>query len=268
MPNAKDVTEGLHRILLLGNTGTGKTSQFLTLPGKKFMYIFDPNALQTLRGYDVEFEEFLPSAVKLDAVPSSKEGQAKADKVMMTQKADSYLRWEKDWDDKYNKKYFNQFDWIGFDSCTTFLDLIMERLLTIEGRQGQFPQQNDWGPQMVTFTNIVRTAMSLNKPLFFTGHLKTDKDEVTQSIVQLPLFTGQLREKLPLLFSDIFLTTATADQVHGTVKYTIRSTPNGRETPIRTSLRGLNSIEDVTIDWKKDPVGQGLGGLLAKHGVR
>lgn len=271
MPNAKDTQSGYmpHKFLLLGNTGTGKTSQLLTLPGKKFAYLFDPNALQTLRGFDVEYEEFLPSAVRLDAVPSSKEGAAKAnaERVMGTQAADSYVRWEKDFDEKAAKGYFKQFDVLALDSATTLLDLIMERLLTLNARQGTFPQQDDWGPQMVTFANIIRTFMSLGKMLLVTGHLKTDKDEFTQKIVQLPLFTGQLREKLPLLFSDIFVTSATTD-AKGAVKYQIHTVPNSRETPIRTSLRGIAPVEDVTIDWSKDPVGQGLGGLLARYGRR
>lgn len=269
MPNAKDVGAigtYAHKLLLLGNTGTGKTSQFLTLPGRKFIYLFDPNAILTLRGYDLEYEEFLPSAVKLDAIPSSAKGQERADKIGTTKAADSYTRWERDFEEKYQKKYFDQFDWIGFDSCTTLLDLIMERLLTIEGRQGQFPQQNDWGPQMVVFMNIVRTAMSLNKGLFFTGHLKTDKDEFTQKIVQLPLFTGQLREKIPLLFSDIFVTTASVD-AKGDVRYLLHTVPNSRETPIRTSIKSLKAAEDVTIDFTKPVEGQGIGRLIA-GGVR
>lgn len=268
MPNASDYTKDkeVRRILLLGNTGTGKTSQFLTLPGRKFAYLFDPNAILSLRGHDVEYEEFLPNMINLDAVPSSEKGKAAAmaKRVMTAQNADQYSKWERDFNEKGHAGYFNQFDWIGIDSATTLLDLIMEQLLTLEGRQGQFPQQNDWGPQMVVFTNIIRTMMSLNKPLFLTGHLKTDKDEFTQKIVQLPLFTGQLREKIPLLFSDIFVTTAVTDPAKGNVKYLLHTVPNTRETPIRTSIRGLKPVEDVTIDWTKPVVGQGLGGILAR----
>ena len=50
MPNAKDShAKVAHKILILGKTGSGKTTQFLTLPGKKFIYLFDPNAILTLQ---------------------------------------------------------------------------------------------------------------------------------------------------------------------------------------------------------------------------
>ncbi|KKL07321.1 hypothetical protein LCGC14_2587250, partial [marine sediment metagenome] len=46
MPNAKDNPDiGKAKFLLLGPTGSGKTSQILTLPGKTFCYLFDPSSL-------------------------------------------------------------------------------------------------------------------------------------------------------------------------------------------------------------------------------
>ena len=260
MPNAKDVI-GIqpHKFLLLGPTGTGKTSQFLTLPGKKFMYVFDPNALLTIRGFDVEYEQFLPTGVSLD-VKSLKKGVT-GDTHMSGRGSEVYLDWEKDFDEKKESGFFEQFDVIGLDSGTLLLDLIMDRMLTINGRPGTFPQQDDYGPQMVSFTNIMRVLTGLGKMIYITGHLKMDKDELTQRIFRQPMMTGQLREKIPLLFSDIFVTEA-ADDGKGNVNYTIQTIPDRYGTPVRTSIRGLEPHEDVTIDWSKDPVGQGLGGIL------
>lgn len=264
MPNARDFT-GMpaHKFLLLGNTGSGKTTQFLTLPGKKFIYLFDPNALLTLRGFDVDYEEFLPTPVSLD-IKSLSKGVA-GDKVMGVGKgSEVYLRWEKDYDDKKKAGFFEPYDVIGIDSATTLLDCIMDRILTINGRSGQFPQQDDYGPQMVIFTSIMRELTGSGKMIFVTGHLKTDKDEHTQKIVQLPLFTGQLREKIPLLFSDIFRMDA-VDDGKGKVKYLMHTVPNSRETPIRTAIKGMSAVEDVTIDWNKPATEQGLGAILKKY---
>src|ERR1035437_388038 len=73
MPNAKDAhTIDQHRILCLGDTGSGKTSQILTLPGKKYCYLFDSNALLSLRGYDIEYDEVLPTTVSAAASSLSK----------------------------------------------------------------------------------------------------------------------------------------------------------------------------------------------------
>lgn len=263
MPNAKDIT-GMpaHKFLLLGNTGSGKTSQFLTLPGRKFIYIFDPNALLTLRGHDVDYEEFLPTPVSLDM--KSLDRDKTPDKVMGHKVSDLYVRWEKDFDEKKKSGFFASYDVLGVDSATTLLDCMMDRILSINGRAGQFPRQDDWGPQMVAFANFMRELTGCGKTIFVTGHLKTDKDEFTQKVIQLPLFTGQLREKIPLLFSDIFRTDTSVDN-KGNVKYLLHTVPNSRETPIRTAIKGMAPAEDVTIDWNKSVTEQGLGRILKQY---
>jgi hypothetical protein len=267
MPNAKDAAKISNRILVLGGTGTGKTSQFATLPGKKFAYLFDANAIGTLRGQDLDYEEYLPSPLSLDVVTLSKDskGDQKRDSVTKNKGSEVYLKWERDFEEKLNKNFFAPYDWISFDSATTFLDLIMDRVLTLNGRPGTFPQQDDWGPQMVSFVNVMRTLIGMGKGVYVAGHLKTDKDEFTQRIIQLPLMTGQLREKIPLLFTDVFKATAAEDLQTGNVRHILETVPNQRETPIRTIIRGLKSKEDVTIDWSKPVVGQGLGGIILKN---
>lgn len=261
MPNAKDAPKLSHRILVLGGTGNGKTSQFATLPGKKFAYLFDANAIGTLRGQDVEYEEFLPTPLSFDI--QSLDNDKKRQGVMGSKGSEVYRAWEKNWNERMSKGFFKGIDWLGLDSATTLLDLIMDETLTINGRPGTFPLQNDYGPQMVGFTNIMRTAIGMGIGIYVTGHLKTDKDENTQALVQLPMMTGQLREKIPLLFTDVFKMVA-IDDGKGNVKYTMETVPNRRETPIRTVIRGLNPKEDVTIDWKKPVEGQGLGGILVR----
>lgn len=257
MPNTKDAAAlAHHRFLMLGDTGSGKTAQFCTLSGKKFMYIFDANSIPTLRGQDVDYEMFLPDNLNLDVHSLSKDKPGK--KVMSEIKSEIYTDWEKDFDSRDLSKY----DVIGFDAITQFLDLIMDYVLTINGRPGQWPNQDDYGPQMVTFTNVMRTINSLGKTLYATGHLKYDQDELTKKIFRMPVMTGQLRVKVPLLFSDIYSTSHEVDKDNQDV-YTIQTKPT-RDTPvIRCSIKGLEMYENVTIDWDQDVLGQGLGGILA-----
>lgn len=264
MPNAKDVKIlAAHRILILGDTGSGKTSQFLTLPGKKFAYLFDPNAILSLKGHDVDYEEFLPKSLNLSAKSLSRDkttGQAKGDKTT-NYSSETYLEWERDFDQKYNSGFFDSYDAIAIDSVTTLLDIIMDRILTINGRAGSWPGQDDYGPQMMTFTNIMRTLTGMGKLIYVTGHLKLDKDELTQRIFRLPLMTGQLRNKIPLLFSDIFIGEAENDG-RGKIGYKIQTVPDRMTTCVRTSIKGLEAFEDVTIDFSKPVEGQGIGGIL------
>lgn len=262
MPNAMDAhTTTAHRILMLGDTGAGKTAQILTLPGKKFAYLFDANALLTLQGYDVDYEEFLPDIVSAAATSLAK---GKGDQRSSIS-SDVYLQFEREWDERLKSGFFDAYDWICFDSATTLLDLIMDRVLTINGRYGQWPGQDDWGPQMVAFTNLVRSANSLGKGIFMTGHLEAEKDKTTSVLAMSPMLTGKLKKRVPLLFSDIFYADSQTDK-DGHPQFRIQTMPSGINKTIRTSIRGLDLFEDVTIqgldDRSQDPVGQGLGGIL------
>ena len=266
MANAKDARGNTaHRILLLGDTGGGKTTQFLTIPGRKFAYLFDANALLSLQGYDVEYEEFLPDRLNLSVKSLKKDagGGQKGDKTTNF-KNDLYVEWEKDFQDRITKGFFDDYDVIGFDSATTLLDLIMDRVLTINERSGQWPQQDDYGPQMMIFTNICRTLVSLGKTVVMTGHLEMKKDELVGRIFRQPMMTGRLRTKIPLLFSDIFICEAESDG-RSDIKYRIQTTPDRITTTVRTSFKGLKPVEDVTIDFKKPLEGQGIGRLIVNE---
>ena len=258
MANAKDA-RGVtaRRILLLGDTGSGKTTQLLTMPGRKFAYLFDSNALLSLQGHDVEYEEFLPDRLNLSVKSLKKDIGDKTTNF----KNDMFVEWERDFNHRLQTGFFDNIDVIAFDSCTTFLDLIMDRVLTINGRAGQWPQQDDYGPQMLSFINICRTLTSLGKDILMTGHLEVKKDELMQRIFRQPMMTGRLRTKIPLLFSDVFVCEVENDG-RGNVKHRIQTAPDRLTTTVRTAFKGLNGFEDVTIDWSKPLEGQGIGRFI------
>lgn len=259
MPNSKDAKGKVARkYLMLGDTGGGKTTQLLTLPGKKFAYLFDPNAILSLQGFDVDYEEFMPDRLNLSAKSLAK---GVGDKTTPNLKNDLYVEWEKDFHDRLDKGFFDPYDVIAFDSATTFLDLIMDRVLTINGRPGSWPQQDDYGPQMLTFTNVCRTLTSLGKTIYMTGHLEVKQDKLTQRIYRGPMMTGRLRTKIPLLFSDIFVCEAENDG-QGNMAYKLMTMPDRTTTTVRNSFKGLKVFENVTIDFNKPVEGQGLGNLL------
>jgi hypothetical protein len=260
MPNARAAREtSTNKILLLGDTGSGKTSQILTLPGKKFAYLFDPNAILTLSGHDVEYEEFLPDRLNLSIKSLTKD---KGDKTT-SYINDVYVDWEKDFQRRVDKGFFNEFDVIAFDSATTFIDLAMDRVLTINGRAGSWPQQDDYGPQMIAFISVCRSLMALNKTIVMTGHLDVKQDDLTKRIFRTPMFTGKLRAKIPLLFSDVFICEVENDG-KGKIIHKIQTVPDRITTAVRTSVKGLSPYEDVTIDWNKPIEGQGIGRLFKR----
>lgn len=262
MPNAKDaMMKKDTNILIFGGTGGGKTVQFLTLRGRKFAYLFDPNALDTLRGYDVDYEEFLPDALDMRVHSLSSKKKPSSNKSLET--ACVYQAWEKDFEDKIESNFFADYDNIMLDSLTTFSDAVMDEVLRINGRAGQWPQQDDYGPQMNAIIKVMRVLTSLGKTVYVTGHYEMAKDKITERIYFQPLVTGRLKTKLPLLFSQIFFAEAQgATGADKTVKYTLQTKPD-RITPlIRCTIKDLNFREDVTLDFDKSLEGQGLGGLI------
>lgn len=261
MPNASDAQTAFkpHRILALGDAGGGKSTQIITLPRPTFAYFFDPNGLNSIQGHDVDYEEWLPENLPLSVFSLKKDGKKDATKMPGSS---VFQKWEQDFGEKAGAGFFDKYNSICVDSCTTLLDCIMDRILVINGRAGQFPQQDDYGPQMVTFMNIMRTLTSLNKTIYVTGHLRTEKDEVLGRIIRLPLVTGQLREKLPLLFSDVLVFYAETDPTSKKAAWLVQTTPDKMTPRIRTSIKGLEPLENVTIDWTKPVDRQGMGAIL------
>jgi len=268
MPNAKTQTKKISpRILALGGAGVGKTSQLLTLPGKKFIYCFDPNALLSLQGYDVDYEEYLPDDLSLKLTSMSKEGQKRAGVNPKKNKgAELYRAWEGDFEKKIAENFFDDYDIIALDSCTTLLDMIMDGVLAINGRGGQWPQQDDYGPQMLAFQNIMRTLTSLGKIIYITGHIEMKQDQLTKRIFNQPLMTGRLKTKIPLLFSETLIFHVDADS-KGNVNYNVQTKPDRSSAIVRSSMKHAAFMENVDIDFTKDPLGQGLGGLLKREGI-
>jgi len=262
MPNARDAIDSMtKKVFLLGDTGNGKTTQFLTLPGKKYIHLFDPNAINSLRGFDLDYDEYLPTAISsaVSSLSASKAPDKRSVSVSVV-----YQNFEQEFNQRIQEGFFDKYDWIGFDSATTLLDLIMDRVLTINGRFGQWPHEDDWGPQMIAFTNICRTVTAMGKNLFMTGHMQDKVNRKTGATRRIPMLTGQLSQKIPLLFSDVLGVDVDVDKLSDPPRsvYKLYTVPTNEFTVVRTSIKGLEQVEDVTIDWKLPPEGQGLGGLL------
>ena len=266
MPNAKDLDLtklGKPKFLLVGSTGSGKTSQILTLPGKTFAYLFDPSSLSTLRGFDIEYEMFVPEVVNLAAHSLTKD---KGDqKTQIAGAHEVYKKWESDYEEKAKKGFFTNIDNILFDSFTTFADIVMDRILYINNRAGRWPQQDDWTAQMSTIRNVVRTLTGQQgMVLVCTAHDQIRQDEVTTRILNQIMLTGQLRAKLPLLFSDIWH--MSCDSKKDVIKYTAQTRPDFMNPTVRCSFQDLDMFHDVTIgDWK-NPQNFGIGKLLKNRG--
>ena len=66
--------KGYHRVMLVGPTGSGKSTQIPTLSGPKLIYAFDPNCVKNVQDHlhpeDIILE-FMPDPMELDIMPKS-----------------------------------------------------------------------------------------------------------------------------------------------------------------------------------------------------
>ena len=262
MPNAQDAPPGIVTICNVGGTGSGKTNGFLTLPGKKFMYIFDPNALMTLRGHDLEYELFIPEQLDLDAVTLA---SAKRDKLSSPPAPISYTEFEKHLEDSIQNGFFDQFDVIGLDSITTFTAVVLDRILHLNGRTGEHPTIADNVATVNTAIRVFRTLLSPNKTIYITGHIDYKQEEASQKMINVMYFLGGLRKRLPILFSEVWL--SYADDNKGKHSYYVRTRQDRYNPYLRCSSRFIDTVEDVTVDWNEPLEGQGIGGLLERTSI-
>ncbi len=266
MPNAKDFVQGSEKILAVGTTGGGKTTGFLSLPGQKFIYIFDPNALNTLKGHDIDYEAFMPDILNLNAV-ALKAGVM--DKGGKPDEPKTYVEWELDFEKKIREGFFDNYDVIGFDSMTTFSSMVMDRIMFINNRFGKWPEQADWTATMNTIQNVMRTLTSIQgKTIYVTAHIELKEDKTTGKIMNSLNLIGRLRNSLPLLFSEVWSFSAEQDAQKKT-QFQVQTQPDRYSPYLRCTIKGLDSLENVTIpevNWN-NPVGFGLSKLLNKVNV-
>jgi len=262
MPNANDYTLQSEKILAVGGVGGGKSAGFLTIPGKKFMYIFDPNTLSTIKGHNVDYEIFTPDVLNLKAV-TLKKGVADTTRGQPPEPR-TYVEFEEDFEQRLNNGFFDDYNAIGFDSMTTFSDIVMDRIMYLNNRFGKWPEQADWTASMNTIKNVIRTWTSIEGCIsYVTAHNEFKQEDVSGKMMNTLVLIGRLRNSLPLLFSEIWRFYADTDK-DGNPRYYIQTTQDRYNPYIRNTMRGLSPVEDVTIEnWMK-PEDYGISALIQK----
>lgn len=274
MPNIREAKlPAFKRILALGKSGGGKTTQIWTLPGKKFLYQFDPNTMASLLGIatqlkidppDLEFEEFQMDLLEQDQSLKGFNKNAKDDKLFPKREPTAYNDFVQDLNDRVETDYFKKagISWLCFDGLTFLNKAVMSRQLFINDRAGGLEDKPDYRIVGAKVSEIFTALSSLPINIFMTGHINTFQDEKTQKIETLIAAHGSSRAQLPMVFTDIWQ--CQYEDYKGNPRYTIRTRPDTRGLQdIRSSIQGLAEIEDVTIDDFSKAEEYGIGAILA-----
>ena len=253
MPNAKAYQKSkFKKILVWGPTGSGKTQLYTTLPGRKFVYMFDPSGLDTLAGEDIDYETFYhDSAIVIRRTPKGKKDLkgAKATEPQAYNNFEVHLEPQLD-------KGFPDHDVIIFDSITTLFPSLMDRICHINSRFGAAPELADYLIAGNTLNTIFAQVCSLGKTVVVVGHNNLIQDKVSRKIFNQLDITKGVRSMLPRNMTDVWVTYAEA--VGSKVIHKIQTSPTKEYPDVKNSF-GFDPFIDVEVDPKKPRVGQGIG---------
>lgn len=239
----------------------------MTLPGRKFIYVFDPNARDSYPPSDDWVAmPFIPPASELEISVRPLSAKVTHDSTRRhsrkTPEPLTYPNFEEDFHTRAEEGWFaeNNFDWICYDSNTTFADICMDRIQYLNGRLGKHPEQADHTSLMNLQRNIYRAAIGTGLHVAVTMHTEYEKDSTSLRMVQQLMTTGRNKIRIPLLFSQIYGTER--DTKDGKLHYTIHTTGSTKREYCRTNIRDISPEEDITVDFSKPLQGQGLGAFV------
>lgn len=218
---SEDKTQDSFNLLLIGETGSGKT-----------------HLLQTARR-PIHIDSFDIGGTKIPSIRKGvEEGWIIVDSRWEHEdvyKPDVVDLWQKEMEKRVKIGYFNVIGTYCLDSLTSWTEAIMNRTLKKAGLAAHAPRfTHDFMPTKTDVRNFISRLLKLPCDFVLTGHLRADKDEVIGTVSMRLVTIGDLDVKLPSLFDEIWTT-----QVKDGSKepdYTILTSPKGYYKTVRTRI--------------------------------
>lgn len=185
-----DPRQHTFNLLLLGESGTGKT--FLCRTARKPVHIdsFDPGGTKGLR------DEIAKGEVIVDTSYESENPVNPG----------AFLSWKNTFDKRCRMGYFNHIGTYVLDSSSTWSDAIMNYILKKAGIAGEAPRfTKDYTPQKIEIRNWIKKMLDLPCDFILTGHLEAQKDEIDGKVRMRYLTTGKGTQTIPLMFDEIWV---------------------------------------------------------------
>lgn len=185
--SSEDMTQHL-RFLIYGTSGSGKTYSLRTARYPLLIDSFDPGGSTALSDLVANGNALVVSEYERENA----------------RKPTAFKAWDDNFDKLEKAGVFNSVGTYVLDSATTWATAALNYVMFKAGRAGMTPQQNDWYPQMTLLELGIKRILSLPCDVVFLCHDDIMQDEITKRIFRMPLFTGKLRKRIPLLFSEIY----------------------------------------------------------------
>lgn len=198
---ASQTVQAYYRALIYSDFGGGKTRLAKTCRLPVHIDSWDPGGTKTL------IDEILGRPTDRKTDPYQATGKIYADtryEVEDPDKPTAFELWDREYARRKRENYFSGIGTYFIDSATTMSSAAMNVSLKKAGRPGGVPFQQDYLPTMVMMENAIKDIMTLPCDVILTAHLDSDKDEATGKLFIGPLFIGKLKQRIPILFDELY----------------------------------------------------------------
>lgn len=228
-----DARQQTFNLLLLGESGSGKTYSLRTARKPIHVDSFDPGGTKNLR-------------------PLVNTGEAILDTRWEAEDPKNptvYTNWTNEFKARIASGYFNHFGTYVIDSATTWAETIMNSILKKANMAGQAPRYtHDYVPQKVEIINCLQLCLNLPCDFILTGHLEVVKDETGGQPVFRFMTTGKAQVTIPLKFDEVWVMDP-KDSSDG-VKYQMLMQSTGRHLARSRLAAGIKLAKHETPDIK------------------
>lgn len=222
-----DATQGTFNALILGPSGSGKTRLLQTCRLPVLLHSFDPGGSKTV----------------FDMIKS---GSIVADTRFETdsaKKPEAYKLWEKEFENLKNANAFQHFGTYCIDSFTTFIDALKNEVARKCGRADGLLQLQDWQVLGNVVKDVLKLCMSLPCDFIVTGHLSSEKDELSGKVVNRIATIPSLQNTLPLLFDEVYMMQAD-ETAKGLERYMLTGNTGRFEAKTRLGSNGKFALKE------------------------
>lgn len=259
-----------HKFMVVGQAGAGKSKLATTLPGRTFVWAFDPSAASAYSGCSwINFASYSLDLLDLTPYSLAKGVNERIATIGKPEPPKAYLEYAKDFNEAWATKMYDDYENIVLDSATSFQDAAMDAVMFNNGRFGKVPQQDDYPAQMALAMRNFRSLCSLDKNIYVIFHDVLEQDEATKKMIYTPLIIGKNKARVPNLFNHLIR--CSAEQVRNTssnkmeTQYKIQTSPDRYCPGIRTAFQGLEPQHDVTIGDFSKAQEYGLGKIIKEQ---
>ncbi len=248
MANARDIPIDTEcSILLIGDSGTKKTTFIGTCPQPSYTFDFD-KGFAVHSGKDMDYDTFkeLPKGQKLDP-----KGTRFTPELGWYEWGTAYPAFLKKINDigKTIDDGTCKYKTLGNDSLTLLTDCAMSFVLKENNRT--VPEIRDWGAFLNNMSTVFSqlTAWPLVKVL--TAHVKRDENQLTGTTEHLPLVPGQFAGKVSVYFDEVYFTLVKTEMVNQkpVTKFVLKTVSNS--TYKQAKSRKYNVPDDTPTDFSE-----------------